>query len=62
MTGRGEKLGGDPWIGQLTGWGLCREPFFSGAMDSLNFVHNYVKGYHIRLVVSTYTCLVDVNT
>jgi hypothetical protein len=32
MAGSGEKLGTDPWIDQPLCCGLCREPFFSGAM------------------------------
>jgi hypothetical protein len=44
----GEKLGTDPQIGQLTCCGLCRKPFFSGAVDLFKFVDDCVKGCHIR--------------
>jgi hypothetical protein len=40
----GEKLGTDPQIGQSTCCGLCREPFFLGAVALLSFVDDYVKG------------------
>jgi hypothetical protein len=32
LAGSGEKMGTDPRIGQLACCGLCREPFFSGAV------------------------------
>jgi hypothetical protein len=38
----------DPWIGQLAHWGLCREPFFSGAVAPSIAVEDFVKGRHIR--------------
>jgi hypothetical protein len=44
MTVLGEKRGMDPWIDQLTYCGLCRVPFFLGAMALLNSVDDYVKG------------------
>jgi hypothetical protein len=44
MVGSGEKLGVDPLIDQPAYCGLCREPFFSGAVTLLNSVDDYVKG------------------
>jgi hypothetical protein len=44
----GEKLGTDPWISQLAYCGLCREPFFSGAMDLFKSVDDCTKGCHVR--------------
>jgi hypothetical protein len=44
LVGSGEKLGTDPWINQPTCCGLCREPFFSGAVALLNSVDDYMKG------------------
>jgi hypothetical protein len=32
------KLGMDQWIGQLACCGLCREPFFLGAVTLLNSI------------------------
>jgi hypothetical protein len=43
----GEKLGTDPWIGQPVCCGLCREPFFSGAVTLLNSVDDYVKDCYV---------------
>jgi hypothetical protein len=43
MVGSGEVLGTDPWIGQPACCGLCREPFFSGAVALLDSVEDYVK-------------------
>jgi hypothetical protein len=39
----GEKLGTDPWIGQLACCGLCREPFFSGVVDLFKSVDDCAK-------------------
>jgi hypothetical protein len=36
LVGSEEKLGTDPWIGQPVCCGLCREPFFSGAVTLSN--------------------------
>jgi hypothetical protein len=44
MVALGEKLGMNPWIGQLSCCGLGREPFFSGVVALLNFVDDYKKG------------------
>jgi hypothetical protein len=47
MVGSGEKLGTDPWITQLV-WGLCQEPFFSGAVDLFKYVGDCAKGCHVH--------------
>jgi hypothetical protein len=46
MVGSGEKLDTDPWITQ-PGRGLCREPFFSGAVDLFKSVSECAKGCHV---------------
>jgi hypothetical protein len=46
MVVLGEKLGTDPRIGQPMCCGLCREPFFSGALALLNSIDDYTKGYY----------------
>jgi hypothetical protein len=38
LVGSGEKLGMDPLIDQPACWGLCQEPFFSGAVTPSNSV------------------------
>jgi hypothetical protein len=48
MAGSGEKLGTDPWVGQPVRWGLCREPFFSGAVALSIVVEDFVKSCHVR--------------
>jgi hypothetical protein len=48
LVGSGEKLGMDPWIGQLKCCALCREPFFSGAVGSVQIYRRLVKGCHVR--------------
>jgi hypothetical protein len=48
LAGSGEKLGADPWIGQPACCGLCREPFFSGAVGSVEICRRLVKGCHVR--------------
>jgi hypothetical protein len=48
MVGSGDKLGTDPWIGQLACCRLCREPFFSGAVALSIAVDDFVKGYHVQ--------------
>jgi hypothetical protein len=50
----GEKLGTDPWIGWLACCGLCREPFFSGAVDLFKSVDDCMKGCYIWTVWDTY--------
>jgi hypothetical protein len=44
----GEKLGTDPWIGQLACCRLYRGPFFSGAVDLFKSVDDCAKGCHVR--------------
>jgi hypothetical protein len=39
----GEKLGMDPQIGQPTCYGLCRELFFSGAVDLFKSIDDFMK-------------------
>jgi hypothetical protein len=36
----------DPWITQ-PGWELCREPFFSEAVDLFKSIDNYAKGCYM---------------
>jgi hypothetical protein len=54
LVGSGEKLGMDPRIGQLSYCGLCREPFFSGAVDLLNSVDDNAKGCYALTARDTY--------
>jgi hypothetical protein len=48
MATLGEKLGTDLQIGQLTCCGLCREPFFLGAVTLSIDVDDFMKGSHVR--------------
>jgi hypothetical protein len=48
MAGSGEKLGMDPQISQLARWGLCRGPFFSGAVALSIAVEDFTKGCHVQ--------------
>jgi hypothetical protein len=48
LVGLGEQLGTDPRIDQPTRCGLCREPFFSGAVKSIQIYRWLVKGCHVR--------------
>jgi hypothetical protein len=50
----GEKLGMDPQIGQPACYGLCQEPFFSGAVALLDSVDDYVKGCYMWSTWDTY--------
>jgi hypothetical protein len=43
-----EKLGTDPRIGQSACCGLCREPFFSGAVALSIAVDDFTKGCHVH--------------
>jgi hypothetical protein len=43
----GEKLDTDPRIGQPVCCGLCREPFFSGAVDLFKSVDDCMKGCYM---------------
>jgi hypothetical protein len=47
LAGSGEKLGTDPRNGQPTCCGLCREPFFSGVVGSIQICRCLVKGCHV---------------
>jgi hypothetical protein len=38
----------DPQIGQPACCGLCREPFFSGAVGSVQICRCLVKGCHVQ--------------
>jgi hypothetical protein len=48
LAGSGEKLGTDLRIGQPLCCGLCQEPFFSGAVGSVQICQRLVKGCHVR--------------
>jgi hypothetical protein len=48
LAGSEEKLGMDPRIDQPACCGLCREPFFSGAVGSVQICRRLVKGCHVR--------------
>jgi hypothetical protein len=48
LAGSGEKLGTDPWIGQPACCRLCRDPFFSGAVRSVQICRRLAKGCHVR--------------
>jgi hypothetical protein len=50
----GEKLGTDPRIGRPSCCGLCREPFFSGAVDLFKFVDDGTKGCYMWTTWDTY--------
>jgi hypothetical protein len=50
----GEKLGTEPQTDQLAWCGLCREPFFSGAVALLNSVDDYAKGCYALTMFDTY--------
>jgi hypothetical protein len=54
MVVLGEKLGTDSQIGQPVCCGLCREPFFSGAVALLNSVNDYTKGCYALITWDTY--------
>jgi hypothetical protein len=43
----GEKLCMDPQIGQPVCCGLCREPFFSGAVDLFKSVDDRTEGCYM---------------
>jgi hypothetical protein len=48
LASSGEKLGMDPRISQPACCGLCREPFFSGAVGSVQISRRLMKGCHVR--------------
>jgi hypothetical protein len=43
LVGLGEKLGTDQRIGRSACWGLCREPFVSGAVGSVQICWRLAK-------------------
>jgi hypothetical protein len=43
FVGSGEKLGTDSRVGQPTCCGLCKEPFFSGAVGSIQICQHLTK-------------------
>jgi hypothetical protein len=47
MANSKEKLGTDPWIGQPSCCGLCREPFFLGAVALSTAVDDFMKGCYV---------------
>jgi hypothetical protein len=47
LVGSAEKLGMNLWIGQPVCYGLCQEPFFSGAVALLNSVDDFAKGCYM---------------
>jgi hypothetical protein len=54
LVGLGEKLGMYPLIGQLVYCGLCQEPFFSGAVESVQIYRWLVKGCYAWTTWDTY--------
>jgi hypothetical protein len=50
----GEKLGTDPRIERPSCCGLCREPFFSGAVDLFKSVDDCMKGCYMWTAWDTY--------
>jgi hypothetical protein len=50
LVGSAEKLGMNLRIGQSVCYGLCQEPFFSGAVALLNSVDDYTKGCYALTV------------
>jgi hypothetical protein len=61
MTGMGEELGRDSQITQ-SGWGLCWEAFFSGAVESIQLCWVSVKGCRVQYVMGTYvSCVSDLS-
>jgi hypothetical protein len=46
MVGSEEKLGMNPQIDQPSCCGLCRKPFFSGAVALFIIVDDFAKGYY----------------
>jgi hypothetical protein len=47
MAGSGEKLGTNPQIDQPSCYGLCREPFFSGAVALFIYVDDGAKSCYM---------------
>jgi hypothetical protein len=51
----GENLGTDPQIGRPSSCELCREPFFSGAVDLYKSVDDSAKGCYTLTMWDTYS-------
>jgi hypothetical protein len=47
LVGSEEKMGMDPWVGQPACCGLCREPFFSGTVGSVEIYRRLTKGCYM---------------
>jgi hypothetical protein len=54
LVGLGEKLGTDVRIDQPTCCGLCQEPFFLGAVGSVQICRWLTKGCYVLVVWNTY--------
>jgi hypothetical protein len=54
LVGLGEKLGTDLRMGQPACYGLCREPFSSGAVWSIQICRWLVKGSYMWTTWDTY--------
>jgi hypothetical protein len=54
LVDSGEKLGTNPRIGQTSCCGLCRDPFFSGAVTLLNSVDDCVKDCYMWTMWDTF--------
>jgi hypothetical protein len=54
MASSGEKLGTNPRIGQPSCYGLCREPFFSGAVALSIAVEDFAKGCYTMTMRDMY--------
>jgi hypothetical protein len=49
-----EKLGMDLWITRPSSCGLCREPFFFGAVDLYKSVDDFIKDCYVLIAWDTY--------
>jgi hypothetical protein len=54
LVGLGEKLGTDPRIDRSACWGLCREPFFSRAVRSVQIYRWLAKDCYALTAWDTY--------
>jgi hypothetical protein len=54
LTVLGEKLGTDQWIRRSLSCGLCRNPFFSGAVDLYKSIDDFTKGCYVLTTWDTY--------
>jgi hypothetical protein len=50
----GEKLNTDPWIRRPSSCGLCRKPFFLGAVDLYKSVKDFATGCYVLTAWDTY--------